>query len=208
MRAQHPTATEVAKMVEAPIFHVNGDDPEAVIFVTQLALDYRKQFKCDVVVDVICYRRHGHSEADEPSVTQPVMYSQIAATPTTRELYARKLQAENVIDGETAKKLQNTYRDNIHDGKIVASKILHGLDHPYKVDWSKYRNKDFQEPIDTSVDIEQIHRLCSQIQKLPQGFSLHPRVLQIIEDRRKMASGGSADKLGFCRNNGLCHLAG
>ena len=192
-----PYCSEVAKMVEAPIFHVNGDDPEAVIFVTQLALDYRKQFKCDVVVDVICYRRHGHSEADEPSVTQPVMYSQIAATPTTRELYARKLQAENVIDGETAKKLQNTYRDNIHDGKIVASKILHGLDHPYKVDWSKYRNKDFQEPIDTSVDIDQIHRLCSQIQKLPQGFSLHPRVLQIIEDRRKMASGGLPINWGF-----------
>ena len=192
-----PYCTEVAKMVEAPIFHVNGDDPEAVVFATQLALDYRKQFKCDVIVDLICYRRHGHSEADEPSVTQPIMYSRITKTPTTRELYSRKLQTENVIDAEKAKALQNTYRDKIHNGQIVASRILHGLDHPYKVDWSKYRNKNFKNHIDTSVELDRIHRLCGQIQKLPQGFELHPRVIQILEDRRKMASGGMPINWGF-----------
>ncbi|HDH08050.1 MAG TPA: 2-oxoglutarate dehydrogenase E1 component, partial [Gammaproteobacteria bacterium] len=137
-----PYCTDVAKMVEAPIFHVNGDDPEAVIFVTRLALDYRKQFKCDVVVDMICYRRHGHSEADEPSVTQPVMYSLIASIPTTRESYARKLQAENIVDAETVKSLQDTYHDKIHSGKVVALNILQHAKHPYIVDWSKYRNKD------------------------------------------------------------------
>lgn len=192
-----PYCTEVAKMVEAPILHVNGDDPEAVIFATQMALDYRKQFKCDVIVDVICYRRHGHSEADEPSVTQPIMYSRISSTPTTREIYARKLEAENVIDANTAKALQNTYRDNIHNGKIVASKILHGLHHPYNVDWSKYRNKDYKNHIDTTVEVDRIHRLCSEIQKLPQGFTIHPRVVQILEDRRKMASGALPINWGF-----------
>ena len=125
------------------------------------------------------------------------MYSRIASTPTTREIYARKLEAENVIDANTAKALQNTYRDNIHDGKIVASKILHGLDHPYNVDWSKYRNKDYKNHIDTTVEVDRVHRLCSEIQKLPQGFTIHPRVVQILEDRRKMASGALPINWGF-----------
>ncbi len=195
-----PYCTDVAKMVEAPIFHVNGDDPEAVIFVTQLALDYRREFKCDVIVDMICYRRHGHSEADEPSVTQPVMYSKISAHPTTREIYARKLQAENLIDADTAKTLQDAYHDRIHSGKIVAAKILQNASHPYVVDWSKYRNKESrlnQTQLDTSVDLERIRHLSDVLQKLPEGFRLHPRVEQIVNDRRKMASGALPVNWGF-----------
>jgi 2-oxoglutarate dehydrogenase E1 component len=196
-----PYCTEVAKMVEAPIFHVNGDDPEAVIFVTRLALDYRKQFKCDVVVDMICYRRHGHSEADEPSVTQPVMYTKISSIPTTRELYARKLQAENIVDAETVKDMQDAYHDRIHRGKVVAANILQHAKHPYIVDWSKYRKNENDEQketqLDTSVELERIRHLSDDMQKLPAGFTLHPRVAQIIGDRHKMASGGLPVNWGF-----------
>jgi 2-oxoglutarate dehydrogenase E1 component len=201
-----PYCTEVAKMVEAPIFHVNGDDPEAVIFVTGVALDYRKQFKCDVVIDMICYRRHGHSEADEPSVTQPIMYSKISSILTTREIYARKLQAENIIDTNTAKALQKTYRDSIHSEQIVARNTLQNFKHPYKVDWSKYRNKDDEKLIDTSVELDQIRHLSDDIQKLPEGFALHPRVAQIHEDRRKMASGGLPINWGFAETMAYASL--
>ncbi len=192
-----PYCTEVAKMVDAPIFHVNGDDPEAVLFVTGLALDYREQFKCDVVVDLICYRRHGHSEADEPSVTQPVMYSKISAVRTTREIYARKLLAENIIDSSTADTLKQTYRDDIHSERIVARNILQNIDHPHVVDWSKYRIKDEHRLVDTSVDLERIQALSKDIQQLPEGFTLHPRVAQILAERNKMASGGRPINWGF-----------
>ncbi|MEA1890151.1 MAG: 2-oxoglutarate dehydrogenase E1 component [Pseudomonadota bacterium] len=196
-----PYCTEVAKMVEAPIFHVNGDDPEAVIFITRLALDYRKEFKCDVVLDMICYRRHGHSEADEPSVTQPVMYSLISSHPTTRESYARKLQAENIVDAATVKSMQDNYYDRIHRGKVVAANILQHAKHPYIVDWSIYRNKDNngldETQLDTSIELERIRHLSDDMQKLPAGFTLHPRVAQIVADRQKMASGGLPITWGF-----------
>ena len=201
-----PYCTEVMKMVEAPIFHVNGDDPEAVIFVTQLAMDYRKQFKCDVVVDLICYRRHGHSEADEPSVTQPVMYSKITSVPTTREIYARKLLAENIIDSNTAKDLQKTYRDNIHSEKVVAPNILQNFKHPYIVDWSRFRDKDKKEFVDTSVELDQIRHLSNHIQDIPEGFVLHPRVARILEDRRKMASGALPVNWGFAESMAYASL--
>lgn len=192
-----PYCTEVAKMVEAPIFHVNGDDPEALLFVAALALDYRRQFKCDIVIDMICYRRHGHSEADEPSVTQPVMYAQISSIPTTREIYASKLQAENIISAEAAKQLQEQYRERIHSGQIVANNITRNPDNPYITDWSKYRYKDEQRVVDTAVDMPRLQRLSADLQKLPANFVLHPRVAQIMEDRRKMASGGLPINWGF-----------
>ncbi len=205
-----PYCTEVAKMVEAPIFHVNGDDPEAVIFVTRLALDYRKKFKCDVLVDMICYRRHGHSEADEPSVTQPVMYSLISSTPTTREKYAGKLQSEDIVDAKKVKSLQDNYHDRIHSGKVVASNILQNAKHPYIVDWSKYRNKENAEAngnqLDTSVELERIRHLSDDMQKLPAGFTLHPRVAQIVGDRQKMASGGLPINWGFAESMAYASL--
>lgn len=112
-------ATDVAKMIQAPILHVNGDDPEAVLFVTQLAIDYRMQFKRDVVIDLVCYRRRGHNEADEPNGTQPLMYQQISKQRTTRELYAEQLIQAGRIDAERAQAKIDEYRNALDNGLHV-----------------------------------------------------------------------------------------
>ncbi|NMS58733.1 thiamine pyrophosphate-dependent enzyme, partial [Vibrio parahaemolyticus] len=128
--------TDIAKMVQAPIFHVNADDPEAVAFVTRIALDYRNEFKRDVVIDLVCYRRHGHNEADEPNATQPLMYQKIKKHPTPRKLYADVLIDKNESDIETATQLVNEYRDALDRGEVVVKEwrpmALHS------VDWSPY----------------------------------------------------------------------
>lgn len=189
--------TDVAKLVEAPVFHVNGDDPEAVVFLVDLAIDYRMRFKRDVVIDVICYRRHGHSEADEPSVTQPLMYSTIASLPTTRKIYADKLVDEGVLAAAQIDEITETYRQRIHAEEIVARDVLHDITHPYSVDWHKYRQNGDIPRVDTTVEISRIQYLSDRLQQLPRGFTLHPRVARIMEDRRKMAAGALRIDWGF-----------
>lgn len=189
--------TDVAKMVEAPIFHVNGDDPEAVAFLVDLAIDYRMRFKRDVVIDMICYRRHGHSEADEPSVTQPLMYSTIGSLPTTRQKYADRLVSEGVLAAAQIDEITETYRQRIHAEEIVARDILHDVTHTYTVDWHKYRHTGDIPRVDTRVEVSRIQQLSSHLQQLPRGFTLHPRVARIMEDRRKMAAGALRIDWGF-----------
>src|SRR5690606_22760087 len=116
--------TDIAKMVQAPIFHVNGDDPEAVLFVSQLAVDFRQEFKKDVVVDLVCYRRRGHNEADEPSATQPMMYECIRNQPTTRDLYARKLIEAQVLSKEDDDRLLLEYRELLESGEHVVKSLV------------------------------------------------------------------------------------
>jgi 2-oxoglutarate dehydrogenase E1 component len=189
--------TEVAKMVQAPIFHVNGDDPEAVVLITKLALDFRMEFHKDVVVDLICYRRHGHNEADEPAVTQPMMYQKIKAHPTTRKHYADRLIEENVITKEQAEELVNNYRDALDDGEVVAHRILSDASSQYVVDWTPYKNVAWTHPADTAVPPEMLQEISEQINQDPKGFELHPRVNRILQDRRKMAAGGHPIDWGF-----------
>ncbi|HEX5515733.1 MAG TPA: thiamine pyrophosphate-dependent enzyme, partial [Gammaproteobacteria bacterium] len=165
-------STEVAKMVQAPIFHVNGDDPEAVLFVTELALDFRQRFKKDVVIDLVCYRRHGHNEADEPSATQPMMYSKIKAHLPVRELYAAKLEEEGIYSAGDADGLAQRYRDALDNGQIVARGILEGLHNQYAIDWTPYLKTKWDEPADTTVPVAKIRELQEQLQKLPEGFEL------------------------------------
>lgn len=192
--------TDVAKMVQAPIFHVNGDDPEAVLFVTRLALDYRMEFNKDVVIDMICYRRLGHNEADEPSATQPMMYKKIKARKTLSNLYAETLIRDGVIGEQDFRDMQLQYRDDLDAGRDVSRQIVSDYDHPLFVDWSHYKHQDWEVPVDTSVPIDTIRSLSERMLTLPESFELHPRVAKIMDDRRKMAAGALALDWGFAEN--------
>jgi 2-oxoglutarate dehydrogenase E1 component len=201
--------TDVAKMVNAPIFHVNGDDPEAVLFITQVALDYRMQFNKDVVIDLVCYRRHGHNEADEPSATQPLMYYEIKALQTTREHYAGMLVDLNVISPGKPDELVRHYRDRLDAGESVTNGVTannnHGSDGP-GADWSPYFARTWDEPCTTAVHTETLRELAARLQRLPDGFELHPRVAKLMDDRRKMAAGAIAVDWGFAESLAFASL--
>ncbi len=198
--------TEVAKMVQAPIFHVNGDDPEAVLFVTQLAMDYRREFHSDVVIDLICYRRHGHNEADEPSATQPMMYKKIKARPSVRSLYADQLVAEGVIEAEAPKRLERDYRDALDAEQVVAPGALDDQSNDFTVDWSPYFDAQWDEAVDTRVSVDRIRQLQERLLQLPEGFELNARVASVMESRRKMAAGALDMDWGFAETMAYASL--
>ncbi|TVQ87987.1 MAG: 2-oxoglutarate dehydrogenase E1 component [Chromatiaceae bacterium] len=189
--------TDIAKMVQAPVFHVNGDDPEAAIFVTRLALDYRNQFKKDVVIDLVCYRRLGHNEADEPAVTQPMMYKKIRELPTARARYADRLIDAGVITRDEVSAMVEDYRNAIEEGVVVARPVLCGLDNHYRADWRTCSGDDWSVPTDTSLPRAQLQDLAERLLELPAGFELHPRVQKIWAERRKMAQGDQLANWGF-----------
>lgn len=180
--------TEVAKMVQAPIFHVNGDDPDAVVFITQVALDYRMEFGKDVVIDIVCYRRHGHNEADEPRVTQPLMYKAISALPTTRQIYADKLISENVATSAQAEEMVAQYRRWLDEGQVVARDVLKDVENEYAVYWEPYVKGKRDEEVETGVNKTTLQDLANRLQKIPDGFELHPRVVKIMQDRHRMTA--------------------
>ena len=194
--------TDVAKMVNAPIFHVNGNDPEAVIFITQVALDYRMQFKKDVVIDLVCYRRHGHNEADEPAATQPMMYRDVRALPSTRALYAQRLEQQNIIAPDMAEQMERHYRDLLDAGSSVTPKVLLGepIAPAVAVNWKSYLGHGWHMACDTTVGMETLELLSKCLQQLPAGFELHPRVAKVMEDRRKMAAGALLVDWGFAES--------
>ena len=195
--------TDVAKMVECPIFHVNADDPEAVLFVTELALDFRYEFGKDVVIDLVCYRRLGHNEQDEPMVTQPLMYKKVNQHPGTRQLYAERLAAEGVIAPDDPDALVKTFREAMDRGYHTNTTILSNYKPPTPVNWSAFQNTKWNDPIDTGVPLERLRLLAERLTTVPTGFKLHPRVQKIIEDRRQMADGklpldwGMAESLAY-----------
>jgi len=181
--------TDVAKMVEAPIFHVNGDDPEAVQFITQLALDYRQKFHKDVVIDIVCFRKLGHNEQDEPFVTQPLMYKKIIQHPGTRKLYADKLVAQGVIGAEEPERMIKHYRDTLDAGKETVSPVLSNFKSKFAVDWAPFVNSKWTDAADTHVPLDELKRLSERLTHVPEGFKLHPTVARVIEARRQMAEG-------------------
>ena len=181
--------SDVAKMLEVPIFHVNADDPEAVVFVARLALKYRMRFRKDVVIDLVCYRRHGHNEADEPAATQPGMYRVIRQHPTSRRLYADRLIAAGVLADADAQAMLEQYRSGLDEGRPQARASLGMIGNKYTVDWSAYVQVDWTERVPTGVELARLRSLGERITSYPQGFSLHPRVAQLIANRRKMLQG-------------------
>jgi 2-oxoglutarate dehydrogenase E1 component len=192
--------TAIAKMVHAPIFHVNADDPEAVHHVMKIACDFRQEFNRDVVIDLICYRKHGHNEADEPAATQPMMYKIIRGLQTTRQKYADDLVRRNIIDADYPQILMDEYRRKLDDGEQVADVESHPRTNKHAAKWrnfdhgSGYTGSGFE----TGVDATEINRLGEKMTQLPDGFVLHPRVKKIIDDRKKMARGKQRLDWGFC----------
>lgn len=189
--------TDVAKMVNAPILHVNGDDPEAVVFAVQTALDYRMKFRKDVVIDLVCYRRHGHNEADEPWITQPVMYKTIRELPTTRTLYAKKLVAQNIVTEEQEKKLIESYKQALEKGDPVTDQRPKSGSHAYINDWHVYTDKPLVQTVDTRVSPQLISDLGNKLVELPPNFTVHFAVAKLLDSRKKMALGEVPIDWGF-----------
>ncbi|WP_220814496.1 2-oxoglutarate dehydrogenase E1 component [Pseudomonas paralcaligenes] len=193
-------ATDVAKMIQAPILHVNGDDPEAVLFVTQLAVDYRMQFKRDVVIDLVCYRRRGHNEADEPSGTQPLMYQQIAKQRTTRELYAESLTQSGRLDDERIQTKIDEYRNALDNGQHVVKSLVKEPNKELFVDWKPYLGHAWTARHDTRFDLKTLQDLAGKLLEIPEGFVLQRQVAKVLEDRAKMTAGGMPINWGYAEN--------
>ncbi len=181
--------SDIAKMIEAPIFHVNGDDPEAAVFVTRLALEYRQRFKKDVVIDLVCYRRHGHNEADEPAATQPIMYGRIKKHRTTREIYAEKLIARHLTDSAGVNEMEDVYRDRLDRGEPVPHSALGMIGNEYTVDWEPYLDAEWDDSVDTTISPKTAYELGEAVTTFPDEMKLHGRVQRIIDERVRMRDG-------------------
>ena len=181
--------TDVVKMIEAPVLHVNGDDPEAVVLCTQLALDYRQEFKKDVVVDIICFRKLGHNEQDTPSLTQPLMYKKIAAHPGTRKLYAEKLVTQGTLKPEEPDAMVKAFRSAMDAGRHTVDPVLTNYKSKYAVDWSPYLGKKWTDAADTALPLAEIKRLAERLTTLPKNFKAHPLVEKVLADRAAMGRG-------------------
>ena len=196
-------ATDVAKMIAAPVLHVNGDDPEAVVFAAQLAFEFRQKFAKDVVIDLMCYRRWGHNEADEPAITQPLMYQVIRKHQTTRELYAAALEAAGVIEAGGGKALVDAYRNKLDAGEVtteLAQVEKTPATSKMYVDWPKLLNGKLSDAVSTAVGMEKVKQLAQMINTVPEGVELHSRVAKVYDDRRKMAAGEIPGDWGFAEN--------
>ena len=193
--------TDIAKMVQAPIFHVNADDPEAVALVSQIAVDYRNTFRRDVVIDLVCYRRHGHNEADEPNATQPLMYQKIKKHPVPRQLYIDQLTNEGVISESDAKAMMDEYRAILDKGECTVEEWRPMTEH--SVDWSPYLGHDWDIDYDKELSVDKIKELGEKITSYPDSVKPHSRVKKQYDERVKMVNGekkldwGTAETLAY-----------
>jgi 2-oxoglutarate dehydrogenase E1 component len=189
--------TDVAKMVQAPVLHVNGNDPEAIFFAGQLAVDFRKRFKKDIVIDLICYRRHGHNEADEPSATQPIMYKVIKSLQPPCSIYAKKLIEDGVIDDKKEQELADKYRLELDAGNSVVEVIADKTVYEYSVTWEPFLNKEWTVSATTGLPLKQLTALAKKLEVLPEGFVVQPQVKKMLETRQKMTDGEVALNWGY-----------
>jgi 2-oxoglutarate dehydrogenase E1 component len=180
--------TDIVKMVEAPVLHVNGDDPEAVVMATQLALEYRMTFRKDVVLDVVCFRKLGHNEQDTPALTQPLMYKKIAAHPGTRKLFADKLAAQGLGD-TLGDDMAKTYRAALDAGKNTTEPVLTNFKTQFTVDWAPFMGKKWTDASDTSIPLADWKRLAEKISTIPDTVTPHQLVKKVYDDRAAMGRG-------------------
>jgi 2-oxoglutarate dehydrogenase E1 component len=192
--------TDVAKLVQAPIFHVNGNDAEAVVFVTALALDFRMRFNKDVVIDIVCFRRYGHNESDEPLATQPMMYKKIKQQKGPRQLYGEQLVAEGVMHKGEPEKLSEEYLKALEENKVVARPPVKISKGPFVADWSPYVGTHWRDPAKTAVSMKTVEELGLKMTEHPDDFELNRSVKRIIDARRDMAKGDRAMDWGFAEN--------
>ena len=193
--------TDVAKMIDAPIFHVNADDPDAVLLVTEIALDFRMKYRKDVVIDLVCFRKLGHNEQDEPLVTQPFMYRFVRQHPGTRALYAQRLASEGVIRDDEADAMIATYRRSMDEGHSSLHSARKASNHRLATDWTKFKgDRAWNVAVDTSVPLERLQQLALPLTTIPSGFTLHSRVQKVVEDRVAMARGDLPLDWGLAEN--------
>jgi 2-oxoglutarate dehydrogenase E1 component len=181
--------SDVVKMIEAPVLHVNGDDPEAVVLCTQLAMDYRREFKKDVVVDIVCFRKLGHNEQDTPALTQPLMYRKISQHPGTRKLYGDKLAAQGVVSAEAPDEMVKAFRAAMDAGRHTVDPVLTNFKSKHAVDWAPFLGKKWTDAADTALPLAEVRRLAERITTVPETFKVHPLVQKVIADRAAMGRG-------------------
>ena len=181
--------SDVVKMIEAPVLHVNGDDPEAVVWATQVAVDYRSEFGKDIVLDIICYRKLGHNEQDTPALTQPLMYKTIGQHPGTRKLYADKLETQGSVPAGYGDEQVGAYRTAMQAGKHTQDPVLTNHKGKYAVDWAPYLNRKWTDAADTAVPLAELKRLSVKITTVPEGFKPHSLVDNLLKARTAMGKG-------------------
>ncbi len=181
--------SDVVKMIEAPVLHVNGDDPEAVVFATQIALDFRMQFQKDVVVDIVCFRKLGHNEQDTPALTQPLMYKKIGQHPGTRKLYADKLATQGTIPADGGDAMVKAFREAMDAGRSSVDPVISNFKNKYAVDWMPFLNRKWTDAADTAVPAAELKRLSERITTVPTDFKVHPLVEKVLADRAAMGRG-------------------
>ncbi len=189
--------TDVAKVVESPILHVNADDPEAVLFVSQLAIDYRYKFKKDIVIDLVCYRRRGHNEADEPSGTQPLMYSIIKKLPSVLSQYSKQLVEAQTVSSDEVTQMADEYRNKLDKGQVVVETLVENPNKELFFDWTAYLGHDWKTKGDTSYDAKELVEIAEEFCHIPSDFTLQRQVKKVIDDRLLMAKGEQPINWGF-----------
>lgn len=181
--------TDIAKMIAAPVFHVNADDPETAVFLAQLALDYRMTFHKDVVIDLVCYRRLGHNEADEPAATQPLMYQKIRAHATPAEIYAQRLIAENICTQQDVDAMVKDYQTLLDKGQQVVSTVRGGLAEENAANWTAYIGQEWNKVVNTGISWNELKKITAALDNLPKGFELQRQVGHLLAARTKMHHG-------------------
>ena len=193
-------STDVAKMIEAPIIHVNGDNPEMVVHAAKIACEYRHKFGKDIILDLFCYRRRGHNEADDPSATQPLMYEKIAKHPSVLKIYEEKLISEDIITQLDSKNFQKVYRDSLEEGDSVVENLALKPNDDLWFDWSAYLNQTWWQETDTTFNKNKFIELSELITSAPDGFKLGRQVYKVFEDRKLMAAGKIPINWGFAES--------
>ena len=181
--------TDIAKVANAPVMHVNGDDPEAVVFAGQMALAYRQEFGKDVFVDLISFRRHGHNEGDDPTMTQPIMYREIKAHPGTRAIYAAQLEKQGVLKAGQEAELMTVFRDKLDAGESVVTEVANEEQSKLAINWGQHIGTHWTEDAETQVSAERIAALGEALTRLPEDFTPHRAVERVLNNRREMSLG-------------------